>query len=151
MLGATPSLVSTVLQGVYQSNQATAAAVQVNNLHLIVDSSASRGLIGKPGSTVFQMNGQPTAQNTRECGANGEMVAFRNWQNPQHVARCPRGGARRCSRCDGRSKSRSVSLHAAWRTVPPVGAPTIRESSQGGRVADPKPRSVQPASGRPHR
>jgi len=80
ILGGTRSLVSTVLQGVYQSNQATAAAIQVNNLHLI------RGMIGKPGSTVFQMNGQPTAQNTRECGANGEMVAFRNWQNPTHVA-----------------------------------------------------------------
>jgi anaerobic selenocysteine-containing dehydrogenase len=52
----------------------------VNNLHLI------RGMIGKPGATVFQMNGQPTAQNTRECGANGELVAFRNWQNPEHVA-----------------------------------------------------------------
>src|SRR4030095_5037951 len=75
----TPSLVSTVLQGVYQSHQATASAVQVNNLHLV------RGLIGKPGSTVFQMNGQPTAQNTRECGANGELLAFRNWQNPAHV------------------------------------------------------------------
>jgi anaerobic selenocysteine-containing dehydrogenase len=80
ILGGSPTLVSTVLQGVYQSNQATAAAVQVNNLHLI------RGLIGKPGSTVFQMNGQPTAQNTRECGANGEMVAFRNWNNEQHMA-----------------------------------------------------------------
>jgi anaerobic selenocysteine-containing dehydrogenase len=78
-IGTTPTLVSTVLQGVYQSNQATAAAVQVNNIHLI------RGLIGTPGSTVFQMNGQPTAQNTRECGANGELVAFRNWQNPTHV------------------------------------------------------------------
>ena len=80
ILGGASSLVSTVLQGVYQSNQATASAVQVNNLHLI------RGLIGRPGSTVFQMNGQPTAQNTRECGANGELVAFRNWQNPDHVA-----------------------------------------------------------------
>jgi anaerobic selenocysteine-containing dehydrogenase len=79
ILGATPSLVSTVLQGVYQSNQATAAAVQVNNLHLI------RGLIGKPGSTVFQMNGQPTAQNTRETGCNGELVAFRNWDNWEHI------------------------------------------------------------------
>jgi anaerobic selenocysteine-containing dehydrogenase len=79
ILGAAPTLVSTVLQGVYQSMQATAAAVQVNNLHLI------RGLIGKPGSTVFQMNGQPSAQNTRECGANGELVAFRNWANPEHV------------------------------------------------------------------
>jgi ferredoxin-nitrate reductase len=80
ILGAADRLVSTVLQGVYQSNQASAAAIQVNNLHLI------RGMIGKPGATVFQMNGQPTAQNTRECGANGELIAFRNWQNPRHVA-----------------------------------------------------------------
>jgi anaerobic selenocysteine-containing dehydrogenase len=79
ILGTAPTLVSTVLQGVYQSNQATAAAVQVNNLHII------RGMVGKPGATVFQMNGQPTAQNTRECGANGEMVAFRNWNNEEHI------------------------------------------------------------------
>lgn len=79
ILGSAPTMISTVLQGVYQSNQATAAAVQVNNLHLI------RGMIGKPGCTVFQMNGQPTAQNTRECGANGEMVAFRNWNNLSHI------------------------------------------------------------------
>ena len=78
-LGEAPTLVSTVLQGVYQSNQATAAAVQVNNLHII------RGMIGKPGCTVFQMNGQPTAQNTRECGANGELVAFRNYNNAEHI------------------------------------------------------------------
>jgi anaerobic selenocysteine-containing dehydrogenase len=78
-IGEAPTMVSTVLQGVYQSNQATAAAVQVNNMHLI------RGMIGKPGSTVFQMNGQPTAQNTRECGANGELVAFRNWENSRHI------------------------------------------------------------------
>src|SRR5204862_784742 len=79
VLGTARTLVSTVLQGVYQSMQATAAAVQVNNLHLI------RGLIGKPGATVFQMNGQPSAQTTRECGANGEMVAFRNFANQAHV------------------------------------------------------------------
>ncbi len=35
ILGNSPSLVSTCLQGVYQSMQATAAAVQVNNLHLV--------------------------------------------------------------------------------------------------------------------
>jgi anaerobic selenocysteine-containing dehydrogenase len=79
ILGTSPSLVSTVLQGVYQSLHATASAVQVNNLHLI------RGMLGKPGCTVFQMNGQPTSQNTRECGANGELFAFRNWQNPKHI------------------------------------------------------------------
>ena len=43
ILGTTPTLVSTVLQGVYQSMQATAAACQVNNLHLI------RGVIGRKG------------------------------------------------------------------------------------------------------
>lgn len=78
-VGQADSLVSTVLQGVYQSMQATSAAVQVNNLNLI------RGLIGNPGSGVLQMNGQPTAQNTRECGADGDMPGFRNWHNPEHI------------------------------------------------------------------
>ncbi len=32
------------------------------------------------------MNGQPTAQNTRECGANGDLPGFRNWANDEHVA-----------------------------------------------------------------
>jgi anaerobic selenocysteine-containing dehydrogenase len=73
-------LVATCLQGVYQSHQATAAACQVNNITLL------RGMIGKPGCTVFQLNGQPTAQNTRETGADGDLTAMRNWQNPDHVA-----------------------------------------------------------------
>ena len=81
IVGTTPRLVSTVLQGVYQSPHATAAAVQVNNLHLI------RGMIGKPGCTVFQMNGQPSAQNSRECGASASFPAMLNWQNPSHVQR----------------------------------------------------------------
>src|SRR3954466_15380489 len=78
MLGQAKTLVSTVLQGVYQSMQATAAACQVNNLNLI------RGMIGKPGCGVLQMNGQPTAQNTRETGADGDLPAFRNWDNLEH-------------------------------------------------------------------
>ncbi|MFI2780446.1 molybdopterin oxidoreductase family protein [Streptomyces sp. ALB3] len=80
LLGSADRLLSTVLQGFYQSNQATAAAVQVNNLHLV------RGMLGRPGAGVLQMNGQPTAQNTRECGANGDLPGFRNWQNDAHVA-----------------------------------------------------------------
>jgi ferredoxin-nitrate reductase len=84
MLGTTPSLVSSVLQGVYQSMQATAAACQVNNLHLI------RGLLGRNGCGIYQMNGQPTAQNTRECGADGDLPGFRNWANPDHVAELAR-------------------------------------------------------------
>ncbi|QCD60194.1 molybdopterin oxidoreductase family protein [Streptomyces hawaiiensis] len=80
ILGTADRLLSTVLQGVYQSHQATAAAVQINNLHLI------RGMLGRPGAGILQMNGQPTAQNTRECGANGDLPGFRNWQNDSHVA-----------------------------------------------------------------
>src|SRR4030095_15063277 len=79
ILGTTRTLVSTALQGVYQSMQATAAACQVNNLHLI------RGLLGRDGCGIYQMNGQPTAQNTRETGANGDLPGFRNWENPRHI------------------------------------------------------------------
>jgi ferredoxin-nitrate reductase len=80
VIGEAQRLVSTCLQGVYQSHQATAAACQLNNITLL------RGMIGRPGCTVFQMNGQPTAQNTRETGADGDFVGMRNWQNPDHVA-----------------------------------------------------------------
>ena len=79
LLGTCERLVSSVLQGFYQSNQATAAACQVNNLHLI------RGMLGRPGAGLYQMNGQPTAQNTRESGADGDLPAMRNWDNPEHV------------------------------------------------------------------
>lgn len=80
LLGGAERLLSTVLQGVYQSHQATAAACQVNNLQLL------RGMLGRPGCGVLQMNGQPTAENTRECGANGDLPGFRNWENASHVA-----------------------------------------------------------------
>jgi len=79
LLGTCERLVSTVLQGFYQSNQATAAACQVNNVHLL------RGMLGRPGAGVLQMNGQPTAQNTRETGADGDLPGMRNWDNPNHI------------------------------------------------------------------
>lgn len=79
LVGTSERLLSTVLQGFYQSNQATAAACQVNNLHLL------RGMIGRPGAGVLQMNGQPSAQNTRETGADGDLPGFRNWSNAAHV------------------------------------------------------------------
>ena len=84
LLGDAERLLSFALQGVYQSNQATAAACQVNNINLL------RGMIGRPGCGVLQMNGQPTAQNTRETGCNGDLPAFRNWQNDQHVEQLAR-------------------------------------------------------------
>ena len=42
-------------------------------------------MIGRPGAGLLQMNGQPTAQNTRECGADGDLPGFRNWDNPAHI------------------------------------------------------------------
>jgi anaerobic selenocysteine-containing dehydrogenase len=80
-IGSSAMLVSCVLQGVYQSNQATAAACQVNNVNLVL------GRIGRPGCGVLQMNGQPTAQNCRETGCDGEFPFFLNHQNPDHLRR----------------------------------------------------------------
>ena len=79
LLAGAERLVSTVLQGVYQSHQATAAACAVNDIHLL------RGMIGRPGAGVLQMNGQPSAENTRETGADGDLPGFRNWENMDHV------------------------------------------------------------------
>ena len=84
LVGTCDRLLSTVLQGIYQSNQATAAACQVNNIHLL------RGMLGRPGAGLYQMNGQPTAQNTRETGADGDLPGMRNWSNPAHVAELAR-------------------------------------------------------------
>ena len=80
LIGSAQRLLCTVLQGVYQSHQATAAAIAVNNIVLL------RGMIGRPGCGVLQMNGQPTAENTRECGADGDLPGFRNWENTEHIA-----------------------------------------------------------------
>jgi anaerobic selenocysteine-containing dehydrogenase len=84
LLGSAERLLCTVLQGFYQSHQATAASVQVNNLVLL------RGMLGQPGCGVLQMNGQPTAENTRECGADGDLTGFRNWANDAHVGELAR-------------------------------------------------------------
>jgi anaerobic selenocysteine-containing dehydrogenase len=84
IIGTAKRLLSTVLQGFYQSHQATAAAVQVNNVNII------RGMLGKPGAGILQMNGQPTAENTRESGADGDLPGFRNWSNDSHVAELAR-------------------------------------------------------------
>ncbi|MGD9989546.1 molybdopterin oxidoreductase family protein [Pseudonocardia sp.] len=84
LLGGAQRLLSMVLQGFYQSHQATAAAVAVNNVNLL------RGMLGRPGCGILQMNGQPTAENTRECGADGDLSGFRNWNNEAHVAELAR-------------------------------------------------------------
>ena len=84
IFGTSRRVLSTVLQGFYQSWQACAASCAVHHLHLL------RGLIGHPGSGILQMNGQPTAENTRECGADGDLPGFRNWDNAEHIAELAR-------------------------------------------------------------
>ena len=84
IFGTADHVLSTVLQGFYQSSQATASSCQVNNLHLL------RGMLGRPGCGILQMNGQPTAQNNRECGADGDLPGFRNWENQEHITELAR-------------------------------------------------------------
>ncbi|WP_406373975.1 nitrate reductase [Streptomyces sp. NBC_01550] len=79
IFGSSSRVVSTCSMGFYQSHQATAAACQVNNLHLL------RGMLGRPGAGILQMNGQPSAQNNREAGCGPALPGFRNWENPHHV------------------------------------------------------------------
>jgi anaerobic selenocysteine-containing dehydrogenase len=78
-IGKSKSTVTTCLQGVYQSNQATAAACIVNSMHLLM------GKIGRPGCAPFQFAGQPSSMNTRETGADGTYPAYRNWEDPRHM------------------------------------------------------------------
>ncbi|HET7436277.1 MAG TPA: nitrate reductase [Thermoanaerobaculia bacterium] len=78
-IGRSKSTVTTALQGVYQSNQATVTAATINSMHLLM------GKIGKPGSAPFQFAGQPSSMNTRECGADGTYPAYRNWEDAAHM------------------------------------------------------------------
>ncbi len=71
-IGATPRMVSTVLQGFYQSVEATASSSLVNTVHLLA------GAIGKPGAGPLLMAGQPSAMANRETGAGGSYPGYRN-------------------------------------------------------------------------
>ncbi|KAJ9105039.1 hypothetical protein QFC19_003670 [Naganishia cerealis] len=79
IIGQAKTVLATALQGVYQSNQAVASACALNNIQLLT------GNIGIPGGGIYQMNGQPTAQNNRETGCDGEFPGFRNNNNPAHM------------------------------------------------------------------
>ncbi len=48
LIGSAERLLSTALQGFYQSHQATASSCQINHIHLL------RGMIGKPGCGILQ-------------------------------------------------------------------------------------------------
>ena len=111
-IGRSSTTVTTCLQGVYQSNQATAAACAVNSMHLLM------GKIGRPGCAPMQFAGQPSSMCTRETGADGTYPAYRNWEDPGHM----------------------LDLARRW-NVPvellgkhPVGAPEIFELCEKGYV-----------------
>ena len=78
-IGMSKSTVSTCLQGIYQSNQATLAASTLNSMHLLM------GKIGRPGSAPMQFAGQPSSMSTRETGADGTYPAYRNWEDAKHM------------------------------------------------------------------
>lgn len=78
-IGTTPRMVSTVLQGFYQSVEATASSSLVNTVHLLT------GAIGKRGAGPLLMAGQPSAMSNREAGADGSYPAYRNPHNPKHM------------------------------------------------------------------
>jgi ferredoxin-nitrate reductase len=111
-IGRSKTTVTTCLQGVYQSNQATAAACAVNSMHLLM------GKIGRPGCAPMQFAGQPSSMSTRETGADGTYPAYRNWEDQNHM----------------------VDLARRW-NVPvellgkkPVGAPEIFELCEKGYI-----------------
>lgn len=71
-MASTPKMVSTVLQGFYQSVEATASSSLVNTVHLLL------GAISKPGAGPLLMAGQPSAMSNRETGAGGSYPGYRN-------------------------------------------------------------------------
>lgn len=84
-IGTTPRMVSTVLQGFYQSVGATAATSLINTVHLLT------GAIGKPGAGPLTMAGQPSAMCNRETGAGGSYPGYRNpHSEPQMRELCER-------------------------------------------------------------
>ena len=74
-----------------------------------------------PGCGVLQMNGQPTAQNTRECGADGDLPGL-----PQLGERRPRRGAGRAS---GTSSRLDIPHYA-----PPTHAMQIFRYAEQGSI-----------------
>ncbi|WP_311932150.1 molybdopterin-dependent oxidoreductase [Microbispora sp. H11081] len=77
ILGAAERLVSTVGQAILGSNQATEAACQVNNVHLL------RGMLGRPGAGLFQFGGPGC--DALEAGSAADLPGLRNWADDGHV------------------------------------------------------------------
>ena len=82
LIGTAERLLSTVLQGFYQSQPGHRGRRARSTT-----STSSAACSASPGCGILQMNGQPTAQNTRECGADGDLPGV-----PQLVQRRARRG-----------------------------------------------------------
>ena len=80
LIGTCERLLSTVLQGFYQSQPGDGGRVPGQQ-----HPPAARACSAARAPACCQMNGQPTAQNTRETGADGDLPGFRNWDNPEHI------------------------------------------------------------------
>jgi ferredoxin-nitrate reductase len=106
-------------------------ARQVNNVHLL------RACSGGPAPASNQINGQPTAQNTRETGADGDLPGLRNWNNPEHIrqlaelwtstrSRSPTG-PNRPTRCRSSRYAEQGSIKLLWvsATNPVVSLPDL--------------------------
>jgi anaerobic selenocysteine-containing dehydrogenase len=143
ILGTAQRLLSTVLQGFYQSHQATAAAVQVNNINII------RGMLGKPGAGVLQMNGQPSAENTRECGADGDLPGFRNWTNDSHVAELARIWNPRAAADPALRAAHPPDADDAVRGAGHHSVPVGQRHQPGGVAAGAQPDPIDPVPAAP--
>ncbi|MFG2989623.1 hypothetical protein ACGFZK_10110 [Streptomyces sp. NPDC048257] len=90
LLGQAGRLLSTVLQGFYPSHQASAAAVQVDNLHLI------RGMLGRPGCgdlPGFRTPARGRARSPGPCFRHGALLRDRADADGSYCGRrgAPRG------------------------------------------------------------
>ena len=138
IVGEAESLLTFVLQGVYQSHQATASACAANNINLL------QGMIGRPGAGILQMNGQPTAQNTRETGCNGDLPAL-----PQLAERGTRRRARAAMERRARANPALGATHARDGDLPLRRArlhrlPVDQRHQPGRLAARPGPDPVDP-------
>jgi ferredoxin-nitrate reductase len=113
ILGESERLLSTVLQGVYQSHQATAAACQINNLHLL------RGMIGRPDCGFRNWDNKEHVQKLADLW-NVDSIKIPHWAPPTHaISRNGGRGMRQCTlrttwgTCTRRS-SISPTLSATW-------------------------------------
>ena len=119
ILGEAEHLLTFVLQGVYQSHQATASACAANNINLL------RGMIGKPGG------GDPADERPADRAEHArDRLQRRPARLPQLAERGARRRARRSSGTSSRCRSRTgARRRTRWRSS---ATPSRARSSSSG-------------------